>query len=131
MANLKPSNAYIFLLCLLLAGEALLSEARHLTEEKHENEECGTECSTKGISSSDRSIPRGIHSQEVDERHKPMVPTDDTRPTAPGHSPGIGHTVEIERRQPVVTTDGNRPTSHGHSPGIGHTVETKVVGKMP
>ncbi|CAO2163000.1 unnamed protein product [Urochloa humidicola] len=48
----------------------------------------------------------------------PMTTTD-SRPTAPGNSPGIGHRGKLNNYIPMTTTD-SRPTAPGNSPGIGH-----------
>lgn len=51
-----------------------------------------------------------------------VMDVDNFRPTAPGHSPGIGHSlVENYHASADIDVDNFRPTAPGHSPGIGHS----------
>ncbi|GJN15956.1 hypothetical protein PR202_gb02905 [Eleusine coracana subsp. coracana] len=60
-----------------------------------------------------------------------MTTTTDSKTTAPGHNPGIGH----PRNSPggewttmqVTTITDSRPTAPGNSPGIGHPGDSPVV----
>ncbi|TYG92726.1 hypothetical protein ES288_A11G054800v1 [Gossypium darwinii] len=66
---------------------------------------------------------------------------DDFRPTAPGNSPGIGHSFEEdnderneEKRASFRSTNGKhaqdfKRTSPGHSPGVGHVFSSKISKK--
>ncbi|GJN03783.1 hypothetical protein PR202_ga21261 [Eleusine coracana subsp. coracana] len=60
-----------------------------------------------------------------------ILTTTDSRPTAPGNSPGIGHPGNNpggERTtMQVTTTTDSRPTAPGNSPGIGHPGNSPVV----
>lgn len=68
----------------------------------------------------------------------------DFRPTAPGTSPGIGHS-SAEQKEPIQdkapsftystvshtvagTKDDFRPTGPGHSPGVGHSFQNEKKG---
>ncbi|KAK5783047.1 uncharacterized protein LOC108482803 [Gossypium arboreum] len=66
---------------------------------------------------------------------------DDFRPTAPGNSPGIGHSFEEdnderneEKGASFRSTNGKhaqdfKRTSPGHSPGVGHVFSSKISKK--
>ncbi|GFP96932.1 hypothetical protein PHJA_001837300 [Phtheirospermum japonicum] len=60
----------------------------------------------------------GQHRVRLDEEYP-----DAFRPTSPGHSPGIGHSLRGQRVKldDEGSTSAFRPTSPGHSPGIGHS----------
>lgn len=66
----------------------------------------------------------------------------DFRPTAPGNSPGVGHSFAEHKFNPqseeigsapavpqstTANSDDFRPTAPGHSPGGGHSKENHVV----
>ncbi|OMP02045.1 hypothetical protein COLO4_11385 [Corchorus olitorius] len=90
MASFRVLNACVFLLVLLLCHEifVLNVEARHLRSKG-----C-RKCSRQRHRNSLETAKIGGHSNvSGQERSNKMDYVDDFRPTAPGHSPGVGHSI--------------------------------------
>ncbi|KAG0499419.1 hypothetical protein HPP92_003658 [Vanilla planifolia] len=78
MANMRHSCA--FLVLLLFGHECILScEGRHLNDEKLVCSRCLEEMID--------GLPEADGSEE-------QVVTQDSRPSVPGHSPGVGHSLQ-------------------------------------
>ncbi|KAL2522775.1 hypothetical protein Fot_26752 [Forsythia ovata] len=124
-------NIYIFLL--LLAGfsslQISLTEARQLKalkkQEKHDFPATVPAHDSLHVVGQKR-IPPPNEKDKTDSSEATDV--NDFRPTAPGKSPGIGHSFAAQRDNVAGKTDDFRPTGSGHSPGIGHSFAKKTTG---
>lgn len=84
----------ILVIALVFTTEAVLfsAQARLLAAEKHESKAC-KQCAVLG---GDHKAGIGeasmtAYKTEMFNRHEPVATTEDARPSAPGHSPGVGH----------------------------------------
>ncbi|CAA6659455.1 unnamed protein product [Spirodela intermedia] len=115
---MSPSRNFIpFVIAflLVLSGTALHVLGRRLL---HGGQ--STEGSSLSPAGEDRKAPLSLEEA-----------TEGLRPTAPGHSPGIGHTWETRGDDKTSksledTQLGARQTEPGHSPGIGHSAGNRV-----
>lgn len=85
MAGTSSRRTCALLVVLILAGEALSSEARTFGGDT--NKLC-KECQLQV----ERHV-KGSMMQSL-AHDKSMVTLDDTRPSTPGHSPGVGHVLQ-------------------------------------
>ncbi|CAI9758792.1 unnamed protein product [Fraxinus pennsylvanica] len=130
MAYIQSISILLFLLAGFFCLQLSLTEARQLKslnkQEKHDFP---------------ATFPANSSPQIVGRKHVPwptnqkqeIVSSDargvnDFRPTAPGNSPGIGHSFPSEKDNVHAKTDDFRPTGPGHSPGIGHSFANKTKG---
>lgn len=96
MATKKCLRTIAFLILLVLATQILASQGRplkeHTSTQRRELFQGGE--ATKGM------VRHGAVSVSEEVRSsKPMVVVDDIRPTAPGHSPGVGHMLVDEKQR--------------------------------
>ncbi|XP_058078280.1 precursor of CEP6-like [Magnolia sinica] len=132
MANTKSTHACVFLLVLLF-NAIISSEGRHLKVEKRkECKKCKVD-SSNNIAGETRK--GGVESPSVHHygtnttdhyQSKSVSNMEDFRPTAPGHSPGVGHSVKDKGIDSLSNMDDFRPTEPGHSPGVGHSVKDRL-----
>ncbi|KAJ8625107.1 hypothetical protein MRB53_033637 [Persea americana] len=124
MARIKFTRACVLFLVLMIFSEVLLSEGRHLKQQK-KREEC-RKCLMHGMKDSLNETTKG-DGQElsggVQHYHtSTVIDVDNFQPTSPGHSPGIGHSkVDHYNTSTVMDVDNFRPSGPGHNPGIGHS----------
>lgn len=85
----------LFLILLVLATQILASQGRplkeHTSTQRRELFQGGE--ATKGM------VQGAVSVSEEARSAKPMVVVDDIRPTAPGHSPGVGHMLVDEKQR--------------------------------
>lgn len=124
MARIKFTSACVLFLLLIFCNEVLLSEGRHLKLQKK-----GKECRkclmhekkdlvNKTLKGDGHELS-GVHYYHTSV----VIDVNNFRPTAPGGSPGIGHSeVDQYHTSAEINVDNFRPTMPGHSPGIGHSL---------
>ncbi|PIA46380.1 hypothetical protein AQUCO_01500129v1 [Aquilegia coerulea] len=88
MANIKFLAACVFFLVLILSRGILSIEGRHLSSKVTQNFK-------KDLKTNDNSVEYmrkdEVHGGKLDLGLTKIEGQKDYRPTAPGHSPGIGH----------------------------------------
>ncbi|KAL2499712.1 hypothetical protein Adt_25262 [Abeliophyllum distichum] len=123
----------ISLFLLLLAGfsslQISLTEARQLKalkkQEKHDFPDTAPANDSPHVVGQKR-IPPPKEKDKIDSSEE--LDVGGFRPTAPGKSPGIGHSFAAQRHNVAGKTDDFRPTGPSHSPGIGHSFAKKTTG---
>jgi len=85
---IKPVYVCALLFVLILAAETISVEGRVLAEN---NKVCEGNCLLPNDTSSVNGRRRMAAAVHVDDA--PIVGAEDARPTAPGHSPGVGHSL--------------------------------------
>ncbi|KAK8673991.1 hypothetical protein V6N13_112299 [Hibiscus sabdariffa] len=89
MASFKVKNVCVFLLVLIICQQMFV-EARHLRSKSS----C-KKCPRQPDVSTFKLPENGNHSLgSGEERSSKVENIDDFRPTAPGHSPGAGHSIQ-------------------------------------
>lgn len=89
MQSIKLICGFVFILVLILCNETLNVEARHLKPENRKKSSKHSENNTLKV------LDHGNGTRLRDEEHRSSKAdfVDDFRPTAPGHSPGVGHSI--------------------------------------
>ena len=86
MANTKLNVVCAFLLVLVLYHGILDVEGRHLKPDQAACNKCSMHVNTLTVAKV------GDHTNQSEQTSK-MEHVDDFRPTEPGHSPGVGHSI--------------------------------------
>ncbi|CAK9167139.1 unnamed protein product [Ilex paraguariensis] len=150
MANMQSICSCAILLVVIAFHESPFTEGRHLKSmKKLQSIGYEKEMGKHGNNHPSASmIPSVDHFAEIKNENFPPMPAaqtlgiDDFRPTAPGNSPGVGHSFSENDIKPEEVgvgvgsgvshsvagkTDDFRPTDPGHSPGVGHSFKTKIA----
>ena len=90
----RMACACVVLLVLILCDEALCVHGRHLKRRACKKCSRINQMSTNGLKTTDDQLggPKPASGKQL-ERSSKMASVDDFRPTAPGHSPGVGHSM--------------------------------------
>lgn len=95
MAKNRFMGFFGFLLMLILCHELICVEGRHL-KSKHHDDDKNSLKATKDVSTTiaiDSSQEQTTTTTTSTNNNNKMEQVNDFRPTTPGHSPGIGHSV--------------------------------------
>ncbi|KAG2719846.1 hypothetical protein I3843_02G005700 [Carya illinoinensis] len=80
-----------FLLVLILCHEILCVEGRHSKSEEYYCKKCSMH-DENSTSTAAKDINDDRHDDQLEQTSK-VEYVDDFRPTEPGHSPGVGHSI--------------------------------------
>ncbi|CAI9752841.1 unnamed protein product [Fraxinus pennsylvanica] len=130
MANIQNISTFLF----LLAGFSCLQispiEARRLKpfkeQEKRDIPATLPANASPQIAGQKRIPPPTNQKYEIDSSDVTVI--NDFPPTAPGKSPGIGHSFPAQKDNVAGKTVDLQATGPGHSPGIGHSFADKTAG---